>query len=125
MSASNSFDAYSAIARVYDRLNAEVDYVSWAEFIQKCFQKYADTPPSLVLDLACGTGTISCLMAEKGYRVLACDASIEMLSAAMMKSAGMENAPMFLHQSMEKLRLASEVDAVISTIDAINYLIRY
>jgi ubiquinone/menaquinone biosynthesis C-methylase UbiE len=113
--------SYDSLAASYDGLMADAAYLKRADYLDKCLKK-SRIEVETILDLGCGTGTISCLMAEKGYRVLACDASIEMLSAAMMKSAGMENAPMFLHQSMEKLRLASEVDAVISTIDAINYL---
>ena len=113
--------SYDSLAASYDGLMADAAYLKRADYLDKCLKK-SRIEVETVLDLGCGTGTISCLMAEKGYRVLGCDASIEMLSAAMMKSAGMENAPMFLHQSMEKLRLASEVDAVISTIDAINYL---
>ena len=113
--------SYDSLAASYDGLMADAAYLKRADYLDKCLKK-SRIEVETILDLGCGTGTISCLMAEKGYRVLACDASIEMLSAAMMKSAGMENAPMFLHQSMEKLRLAREVDAVISTIDAINYL---
>ena len=115
--------SYESLAGSYDGLMADAAYVKRAEYLDKCLKKDKQGVETL-LDLGCGTGTISCLMAEKGYRVLGCDASVEMLTAAMMKSAGMENAPMFLHQSMEKLRLAEEVDAVISTIDAINYLTR-
>lgn len=115
--------SYDALASSYDGLMADAAYVKRAEYLHRCLQKSREKVET-VLDLGCGTGTISCLLAEKGYRVLGCDASVEMLTEAMIKSAGMENAPMFLHQSMEKLRLAEEVDAVVSTVDAVSYLTR-
>ena len=113
--------SYESLAGSYDGLMADASYVKRADYLDKCLKK-SKIPVETILDLGCGTGTISCLMAEKGYRVLACDASVGMLTEAMMKSAEMENAPLFLHQSMEKLKLVEPVDAVISTIDAINYL---
>ena len=97
--------SYDSLAVSYDGLMADAAYLKRAEYLDRCLKKDKQGVET-ILDLGCGTGTISCLMAEKGYRVLGCDASIEMLTAAMMKSDGMENAPMFLHQSMEKLRLA-------------------
>ena len=75
-----------------------------------------------VLDLGCGTGTIACLLAERGYRVVAVDGSEDMLAQAARKAEGLENPPLFLHQSMDRLRLGTEVDAAISTLDALNYL---
>ena len=113
--------SYESLAGSYDGLMADASYVKRADYLDRCLKK-SKIPVETILDLGCGTGTISCLMAEKGYRVLACDASVGMLTEAMMKSAEMENAPLFLHQSMEKLKLVEPVDAVISTIDAINYL---
>lgn len=115
--------SYDALAASYDGLMADAAHVKRAEYLHKCLGK-SIAPVKTVLDLGCGTGTISCLLAEKGYRVLGCDASVEMLTEAVMKSSAMENPPLFLHQSMEKLKLAEEVDAAISTVDAVNYLTR-
>ena len=115
--------SYDALAAAYDALMADAEYLKRAEYLDRCLKRDR-APVETVLDLGCGTGTISCLLARMGYRVLAADASVEMLTEAMMKSSAMENPPMFLHQSMEKLRLGREVDAAISTIDAINYLTR-
>ena len=115
--------SYDALAASYDALMADAAYLKRAEYLDRCLKR-DKTPVETILDLGCGTGTISCLLARMGYRVLAADASVEMLTEAMMKASSMEEPPMFLHQSMEKLRLGQEVDAVVSTIDAINYLTR-
>ena len=115
--------SYDALAASYDALMTDAAYLKRAEYLDRCLKR-DKTPVETVLDLGCGTGTISCLLAQMGYRVLAADASVEMLTEAMFKASSMEEPPMFLHQSMEKLRLGREVDAVISTIDAINYLTR-
>lgn len=78
-----------------------------------------------VLDLACGTGTMACLLARRGYQVTATDASEEMLTQAMGKAAAFEGQPpLFVCQSMPRLRLPEPVDAAICTLDAVNYLTR-
>ena len=77
-----------------------------------------------VLDLACGTGTIACLLAAKGYDVTATDLSEEMLTQGMNKAAALERPPFFLLQSMPKLHLLEPVDAAVSTLDSLNYLTR-
>ena len=89
-----------------------------------CSVRFDDTYDVIVCGLGTAGSVAAALLAEKGYRVLAADASVEMLTEAMMKSAMMEKPPMFFHQSMEKLRLVEPVDAAISTVDAINYLTR-
>lgn len=114
--------AYGRLAEVYDRLNAEVDYASWAEFIQKCFQKYADTPPSLVLDLACGTGRMTYALERMGYDMIGVDGSDEMLSEAMQSCPDDLPMPLFLMQDMRDFELYGSVGAVVCCLDSINYL---
>jgi len=78
-----------------------------------------------VLDLACGTGTIACLLAARGYEVIATDGSVEMLTQAAGKAAVLDGQqPLFLHQAMPRLRLHTQVDAAVSTLDSLNYLTR-
>lgn len=112
---------YDALAASYDGLMADGSYRRRAAFLARRLRK-SPIPVETVLDLACGTGTIACLLAKQGYEVLAADASEEMLSQAAAKAEGLERRPLFLHQSMAKLRLAQPVDAVVSTLDSLNYL---
>ena len=115
---------YDGLAGSYDAMMTDASYRKRADWLERLFRK-SSIPVQSVLDLACGTGTIACLLAERGYQVIATDASEEMLTQAMMKAADLEeNAPVFLLQTMPKLRLLEPVDAVVSTIDSLNYLTR-
>ena len=116
--------SYDALADSYDALMADGSYRKRADFLEKQFRK-SRIPVRTVLDLACGTGTIACLLAERGYQVTATDGSEEMLTQAMSKAAVLEErAPLFPHQPMPRLRLIEPVDTVVSTLDSLNYLTR-
>ena len=116
--------SYDALAASYDQLMADGSYRKRADFLERLFQKSA-IPVHTVLDLACGTGTIACLLAQRGYQVTATDGSEEMLTQAMQKAAALDGQPpLFLYQSMPRLRLIEPVDTVVSTLDSLNYLTR-
>lgn len=111
---------YDAIAHVYDKLNAEIDYGEWADFIEKCFDRYLDKNPELVLDLACGTGRMTRELAGRGYDMIGVDGSADMLSCAM--EAGTEGI-LYLLQDMREFELYGTVGAVVCCLDSINYLL--
>ena len=115
--------AYDALAASYDGLMADGAYRRRAAFLERRLKK-SRIPVHTILDLACGTGTMACLLAERGYEVLAADGSGEMLTQAAEKAAELEHPPLFLLQAMPKLRLVRPVDAVVSTLDSLNYLTR-
>ena len=117
--------SYESLAAAYDGLMEDGLYRKRADYLERRFRRSA-VPVRSVLDLACGTGTIACLLAERGYEVVATDASEEMLTEAARKAAGLdlERPPFFLHQTMPRLRLAELVDAAVSTLDSLNYLTR-
>ena len=115
--------SYDALAASYDGLMADGVYRRRADYLEKLF-RISRIPVRTVLDLACGTGTIACLLAAKGYAVTATDLSEEMLTQAMSKAAAMEQPPLFVQQSMPRLCLPEPVDAVVSTLDSLNYLTR-
>ena len=112
---------YGALAGAYDALLADGDYLRRVRAIGKALRK-SPIPVEHVLDLGCGTGTIACLLAAEGYRVTATDLSQEMLTEAAGKAMGLERPPFFLCQSMPRLRLTEQADAVVSTLDSLNYL---
>lgn len=114
--------SYGALAGAYDGLMVDVQYRRRADYLERLFRK-SPIPVETVLDLACGTGTMACLLAGRGYQVVATDASEEMLTQAAQKAAALDGRPpLFLRQTMPRLRLLEPVDAAISTLDALNYL---
>ena len=114
--------SYEALARVYDRLNGEVDYAAIATFYEAAFDRYR-IKPQLMLDLGCGTGSMTLELARRGYDMIGVDASAEMLSRAYerMWSTG-QSGILFLEQDMRSFELYGTVGAVVSTLDCVNYL---
>lgn len=112
---------YRSLAYKYDELTQDVPYDKWVEYYQKMFRKFK-LSPKIVLDFGCGTGSVACRMAERGYDVIGVDASPEMLSIASEKSYNMQNRPLFLCQKMQKLDLYGTIDAAVSSLDSLNYI---
>ena len=113
---------YEALASSYDALTEDVGYEKRADFLEKLLRRSA-IPVKLVLDLACGTGTMTWLLTQRGYEVIGVDGSEDMLAAAMSKGGQAAGVPpVFLHQSMPKLDLYGTVDAAVCCLDSLNYL---
>ncbi|MBQ7347847.1 MAG: class I SAM-dependent methyltransferase [Clostridia bacterium] len=115
-------EGYSAIARVYDRLNAEIDYAAWADFVEACFDRFLPKRPELVLDLACGTGSMTLQLAARGYDMIGVDGSADMLSEAYSRALGQPRI-LFLQQDMRAFELYGTVGAVTCCLDSLNYLL--
>ena len=110
-------EVYSRFAELYDRLTFDVDYRGAADRICEIL-KQEQTQPSLVLDLACGTGTLTSLLAGRGYDMIGADASSAMLNIAREKCP---NALLLL-QDMRDFELYGTVDAIVCMLDSFNYL---
>ena len=117
----NGCEGYEAIARVYDKLNAQIDYGKWADFFEMCFDRYLSEKPELVLDLACGTGRMTRELRGRGYDMIGVDGSADMLSEARYTydSEGI----LYLCQDMRELELYGTVGATVCCLDSINYLL--
>ncbi len=114
---------YDAIASVYDSINSEIDYSAWADFIEECFKRYLDLKPELVLDLACGTGSMTFELHSRGYDMIGADISEEMLNKAYDKSYDKSiNDILFIRQDMRDFELYGTVGAICSCLDSVNYL---
>lgn len=113
---------YSALAQVYDQLTGDVAYRQWAEFAQKTFERWGQGETQVVLELACGTGSLTRLLAQAGYEMIAADISPEMLSVAREKCADVPCPPIFLCQDMRELDLYGDIDAAVCCLDSVNYL---
>lgn len=112
---------YDALARWYDSLTGDVPYGAFADYYEKLFA--ADGGEfRLLLDLCCGTGTLTWELARRGYEMIAADRSVEMLMEAQSKSAEGAVPPLFLCQSAEELDLYGTVDAAVCCLDGFNYI---
>ena len=116
-------ESYEALAKVYDRLNGEVDYAAIADLYQSIFARYG-VAPELLLDLGCGTGRMTLELADRGYDMIGVDASAEMLSKAyeQMYAKG-KSGILFLQQDMRTFELYGTVGAVTCCLDSLNYLL--
>ena len=109
--------SYSALPSSYDMLTEDVPYESFVERYEKEF-KTGTGEFALILDLCCGTGTVTSLLREKGYDVIGVDSSEEMLMEAKAKCPDV----LFLCQDARELDLYGTVDACISSLDSLNYI---
>ena len=114
-------EAYGALAESYDRLTNDVDYRAIVHFYGEILRREGVAPRS-VADLACGTGSVAAIFAEKGLRVVGVDISEEMLTVAQQKTAGMDNPPWFVCQPLQQLRLRRAVDLAVCALDSLNYI---
>ncbi len=113
--------AYAALAHYYDALTRDVPYGRFADFYEALFRS-GGLEVKTILDLACGTGTLTCLLAARGYDMTGADVSGDMLSVAYDKASDLKNRPLFLNQPMQALDLYGTVDAVVCSLDGINYV---
>ncbi len=116
--------SYNSFASVYDELTKNVDYKGRAEYICGILKKY-NIKDGLLLDLACGTGSLSIELSKLGFEVIGTDASYDMLSEAQNKAADCGENIMFLCQRMEETDLYGSVRAIVCVLDSINHLTNY
>ncbi len=115
---------YSEFAYSYDILMQNVDYQKRTDYLYSLFEKF-DRAPTLMLDLACGTGEFSNRFANKGVSVIGVDISYDMLSIAREKSAEQQNDILYLCQDAAELDLYGTVDGAICCLDSLNHITDY
>lgn len=128
-------DSYQDFAYVYDEFMDATPYEEWCELLCGLIEKYGVSKPcrdaenlldserNLVLDLGCGTGTLTELLYQKGYDCIGVDNSESMLEIAMEKKSESGSEILYLLQDMRELELYSTVGTVISVCDSVNYIL--
>lgn len=114
-------EAYTSFAYVYDTFMDNVPYGEWAEHIRGKLCEYGVTD-GIVLDLGCGTGTMTERLAGYGYDMIGIDNSEEMLELAMEKRMESGHDILYLFQDMRGFELYGTVRAVVSVCDSVNYI---
>lgn len=113
--------AYGPLAFWYDRLTLDIPYAAFADLYEEKFA--ADGGEfSALLDLCCGTGTLTRIMARRGYEMIAVDASPDMLMQAREKAGDVKIPPLYLCQEASELDLYGTVDAAFCSLDGMNYV---
>lgn len=113
-------DAYTSFAQVYDLFMDNVPYGEWSAYLSAYLAAHGITEGTL-LELGCGTGRMTRLMAARGYDVIGVDNSVDMLSVAA--SEGTDSRISYVMQDMQALELDGPVRAVYSSCDCINYVL--
>lgn len=115
-------EAYTDFALVYDTFMDNTPYGRWCDLIAGTLKRYG-IEKELVLDLGCGTGTLTELLAKEGYDMIGIDYSEEMLNRAMEKRDESGLPILYLLQDMREFELYGTVKAVVSVCDSLNYLL--
>ena len=115
-------EAYTSFARVYDMFMDNVPYEKWGRYIvEKLRANGIDS--GYVVDLGCGTGKLTTLLADAGYDMVGVDNSAEMLEIAGERQEEEErNDILYLLQDMRELELFGNIRAVVSVCDSMNYI---
>lgn len=131
----HDMEAYGDFAYVYDQFMDNTPYEQWCGYLRESIDKYGVSKPgrnsadalesekNLVVDLGCGTGTLTQMLYEAGYDMIGVDNSEEMLSVAMEKRERQGSEILYLLQDMRDLELYSTVGTVISICDSVNYIL--
>lgn len=117
-------EAYSSFAEVYDLFQDNVPYEQWGSYVTGLLKEYG-IESGLILDLGCGTGSLTGLLAEAGYDMIGVDYSGEMLQMAMNKRETSGLDILYLQQDMREFELYGTVRAVVSICDSMNYMMEY
>ena len=114
-------EAYTSFARVYDTFMDNIPYEEWCEYLTGLMREYG-VRDGLVLDLGCGTGNMTELLAKAGYDMIGADNAEEMLEIAMEKRDKSGHDILYLLQDMREFELYGTVRVVISVCDSVNYI---
>lgn len=130
-----NLEVYTDFSMVYDTFMDETPYEVWRDFISKMIIQYgiskikhegaesSQREQDLIVDLGCGTGTLTEMLAADGFDMIGVDYADRMLEIAMEKKEVNQSSVLYLHQDMRELDLYSTVGTIISVCDSINYII--
>ena len=123
MTETTNIPPYGQIAPIYDILMSEVDYRSWAEYVLKLLERAGAKPGQSLLDLACGTGAMTLLLAQAGYQSSGLDLSPEMLEIARRKAAEQKKEMEFFQGDLRTFKTGSNYNVITCFFDSVNYLL--
>ncbi len=114
-------ETYSEFAGVYDMFMDNIPYREWGEYLIDLLKEY-EINDGLLLDLGCGTGTMTEILSEAGYDMIGVDNADEMLNIAISKREQSGHDILYLNQDMREFELYGTVRGIVSICDSINYI---
>ena len=114
-------ESYNAFAEYYDGLMEDAQYEARCRYLLEAAARF-DHAMGRTLDLACGTGSLTLLLAREGVDVFGADGSVDMLSVALQKSTEAGERILFVNQDMRSLALPEKIDTCVCTLDSLNHL---
>ena len=117
-------EAYTGFASVYDLFMDNIPYRAWCDYVTSLLKEYG-VEDGLVLDLGCGTGKLTRLLAGEGYDMIGVDLSEEMLEVALEHEMEDPKQILYLQQDMREFELYGTVRAIVIICDSMNYLEDY
>ena len=115
-------DAYTGFAYVYDEYMDNIPYEEWGQYMIALLKENGVSGDSSVLELGCGTGTVTRMLAKEGYDCVGLDMSEDMLSIASEKTFEEGSQVIYTCQDMRDFEVPYEVDGMISIGDSMNYI---
>lgn len=115
-------EQYKNLAKFYDGLNSHVDYQKFVSYYEKIFNKFG-FKPEIIVDLACGSGTLTELLALRGFDMIGIDISTEMLDIALNKKINSKQDILYLNQDICDFDLYGTTEAIVCALDGINHII--
>ena len=115
-------DAYTEFAKVYDLFMDNIPYEEWGAYLKGLLHENG-VDDGLVLELGCGTGTMTEILAEAGYDMIGVDQSEEMLEEAARKREESGHEILYLCQDMREFELYGTVRAIVCVCDSMNYIL--
>lgn len=113
---------YDAFAEVYDKLTDNIEYKKRADYVSALFDRYGVRGKEPILDLACGTGSLTIELAKLGYDMIGVDSAYAMLSQAQNKKYEENVDVLFLCQDMTELDLYGTISGAVCMLDSLNHL---
>lgn len=115
-------EAYTSFAAVYDTFMDNIPYEEWEKYLKSLLYEYG-VREGLVLELGCGTGNMTEILAQSGYDMIGVDNAEEMLEIAIEKRMKSGLDILYLQQDMREFELYGTVKAIVSACDSVNYIL--
>ena len=115
-------EAYTGFAYVYDEYMDNIPYEEWSAYMISLLKENGVKKDDCILELGCGTGTVTRILKKEGFDCFGLDMSEDMLSIASEKTFEEDLEIIYTCQDMRDFEIPYTADAMISIGDSMNYI---